>query len=253
MLLYKLYNFTNFINWLYKVMHLFYTPDIEGETYTLSEEESKHCVRVLRLTEGDTIHLIDGCGNLYAAEITHAHDKRCEVRVTNVQREYGKRPYYLHMAIAPTKNVERYEWFLEKITEIGVDEITPLLCEHSERKVLKDERSEKVVTSAVKQSLKAYHPKLNAMMDFDKFIKQPFDGIKCIAHCIDSPKILLQNAAKSGDSVLVLVGPEGDFSPAEVKLAKENGFTEVSLGKSRLRTETAGVMACAVVSFLNEK
>ncbi|MDR2938351.1 MAG: 16S rRNA (uracil(1498)-N(3))-methyltransferase [Prevotellaceae bacterium] len=234
-------------------MNLFYTPDIAGEAYTLSEEESKHCVRVLRLAAGDTIYLIDGHGGLYTAAITAAHDKRCEVRVTQVQREYGKRNYHLHIAIAPTKNVERYEWFLEKITEIGVDEITPLLCEHSERKVVKDERSEKVVTSAVKQSLKAYHPRLNAMTDFRQLVTQPFDGVKCIAHCADAPKILLKNAVKAGENVLVLIGPEGDFSPKEVALAKQHGFIEVSLGSSRLRTETAGVTACVVVAVMNDK
>ncbi len=234
-------------------MHLFYTPDIAGETYTLSEEESKHCVRVLRLAEGDTIHLVDGKGGLYTAAIARARDKRCEVRVTSVQREFGKRSYRLHLAIAPTKNVERYEWFLEKITEIGVDEITPLLCERSERKVVKDERSEKVVTSAVKQSLKAYHPRLNAMTEFANFVAQEFDGVKCIAHCAEAPKALLKNALAAGQNVLVLVGPEGDFSPAEVALAKQNGFTEVSLGGSRLRTETAGVVACATVALVNEE
>jgi 16S rRNA (uracil1498-N3)-methyltransferase len=233
-------------------MNLFYTPDISGETYTLNEEESKHCVRVLRLAAGGAVHLVDGRGNLYAAAITHAHDKRCEVKITAVQREFGKRNYHLHIAIAPTKNVERYEWFLEKTAEIGVDEITPLLCEHSERKVVKNERSEKVITSAVKQSLKAYHPKLNAMTDFKQFVTQKFDGTKCIAHCMDSPKTQLKHAVKAGKKTLVLIGPEGDFSPIEVELAKQNGFTEVSLGNSRLRTETAGVVACATMAFINE-
>ena len=233
-------------------MNLFYTPDISGETYALNEEESKHCARVLRLAAGDTIHLVDGRGNLYAAAITRAHDKRCEVKITAVQRGFGKRGYHLHVAIAPTKNVERYEWFLEKAAEIGVDEVTPLLCEHSERKAVKHERSEKVITAAVKQSLKAYHPKLNAMADFKTFVAQKFDGKKCIAHCIDSPKILLKNTLKAGEKTLVLIGPEGDFSPAEVALAKQNGFTEVSLGSSRLRTETAGVAACAVAAFIND-
>ncbi len=233
-------------------MHLFYTPDISGETYTLSEEESKHCVRVLRLAVGDTIQLVDGRGNFYTAAITAAHDKRCEVRVSEVQREFGKRNYRLHIALAPTKNVERYEWFLEKATEIGVDEITPLLCEHSERKIVKGERSEKVVTSAMKQSLKAYHPKLNAMTDFRQLVAQPFDGVKCIAHCADSPKILLKNTIRPNENVLILVGPEGDFSPTEVALARQNGFTEVSLGSSRLRTETAGVTAVATVAIMND-
>ncbi|MDR3365833.1 MAG: 16S rRNA (uracil(1498)-N(3))-methyltransferase, partial [Prevotellaceae bacterium] len=225
---------------------LFYTPDISGDTYTLSEEESRHCVRVLRLGAGDAVHLIDGRGGLYAAQIAEAHDRRCTVRVTGVQREVGKRSGYLHVALAPTKNIERYEWFLEKATEIGVDEVTPLLCERSERRTVKAERLMKVVTAAVKQSLKAYHPTLNPIQDFAALVAQPFDGVKCIAHCMASPKTPLRHAAHAHGRTLVLVGPEGDFSPAEVALARQNGFMEVSLGNSRLRTETAGVVACCM-------
>lgn len=232
-------------------MHLFYTPDISGDTCTLSEEESKHCVRVLRLGVGDAVHLIDGRGGLYAAQIAEAHDKRCTVRVTGVQREVGKRSGYLHVALAPTKSIERYEWFLEKATEIGVDEITPLLCERSERRTVKAERSEKVVTAAVKQSLKAYHPTLNPMQDFATFVAQPFDGVRCIAHCMASQKSPLHHVARPQGRTLVLVGPEGDFSPAEVERARQNGFLEVGLGSSRLRTETAGVVACCVVQLKN--
>jgi 16S rRNA (uracil1498-N3)-methyltransferase len=230
-------------------MHLFYTPDISGSTYALSEEESQHCLRVLRLGVGDAVHLTDGRGGLYAAQIAEAHGKRCAVRVTGVQREVGKRGYYLHVALAPTKNMERYEWFLEKATEVGVDELTPLLCERSERKTVKAERSEKVVTAAVKQSLKAYHPQLNPLRAFADFVAQPFDGVKCIAHCMPSPKIPLQHAAQAHGRTLVLIGPEGDFSPTEVALARQNGFIEVSLGDSRLRTETAGVVACCAVQL----
>ncbi|MDR0711732.1 MAG: 16S rRNA (uracil(1498)-N(3))-methyltransferase [Prevotellaceae bacterium] len=228
-------------------MHLFYTPNISGDTCTLSEEESRHCVRVLRLCAGATVHLIDGRGGLYAAQITEARDRRCTVRITGVQREVGKRSGYLHVALAPTKSIERYEWFLEKATEVGVDEITPLLCERSERRTVKAERSEKVVTAAVKQSLKAYHPKLNLMQDFAALVAQPFDGVRCIAHCMASQKSLLQHVAHPQGRTLVLIGPEGDFSPAEVELARQNGFLEVSLGSSRLRTETAGVVACCAM------
>ncbi|MDR0413811.1 MAG: 16S rRNA (uracil(1498)-N(3))-methyltransferase [Prevotellaceae bacterium] len=229
-------------------MHLFYTPDISGDTYTLSEEESQHCTRVLRLGAGDAVHLTDGRGGLYEARIADAHAKRCTVRITNVQREVGRRSGYLHVALAPTKNIERYEWFLEKATEIGVDEITPLLCERSERKVVKAERLEKVITAAVKQSLKAYHPTLHPMQSFAAFAAQPFDGVKCIAHCMASQKIPLQNAVQPCGRTLTLIGPEGDFSPTEVALARQNGFVEVSLGNSRLRTETAGVVACCVAA-----
>jgi 16S rRNA (uracil1498-N3)-methyltransferase len=169
------------------------------------------------------------------------------VHVTGVHREFGKRSGYLHVAIAPTKNIERYEWFLEKATEIGVDEITPLLCERSERKTVKNERQVKVITAAVKQSLTAYHPTLNPMQDFAAFAAQPFEGIKCIAHCMGaSQKQLLQDVINPHKRVLVLIGPEGDFSPAEVALAHQNGFVEVSLGSSRLRTETAGMVACCM-------
>ncbi|MDR1225456.1 MAG: 16S rRNA (uracil(1498)-N(3))-methyltransferase [Prevotellaceae bacterium] len=236
-------------------MHLFYTPDISGQTYTLNEEESKHCVRVLRLAKGATICLIDGRGNLYTAQIADAQYKRCIVSITDVQREYGKRQCYLHMAVAPTKNMERYEWFLEKATEIGVDEITPLLCEHSERKVVKDERSEKVVTAAVKQSVKAYHPLLHPITSFKQLVQQPFSGSKFIAHCFESPQKQPLKTLLSGkiQSALVLVGPEGDFSPEEVDFAKQHGFVEVSLGSSRLRTETAGVAACHTVNLLQEE
>jgi 16S rRNA (uracil1498-N3)-methyltransferase len=233
-------------------MQLFYTPDIFGEFYTLSEDESKHCVRVLRLVEGDALHLVDGRGGLYTATITEANHKHCTVRVGEVQQGFGKRGYYLHLAVAPTKNAERYEWFLEKSTEIGVDEITPLLCEHSERKQLKDERSLKVITAAVKQSLKAYHPQLNSMIDFAQFVAQKFDGAKLIAHCHDRPKMLLKNAVRAGEQTLVVLGPEGDFSLAEVELAVRCGFTEVSLGESRLRTETAAVAACHTLALVNQ-
>ncbi|MDR0712048.1 MAG: 16S rRNA (uracil(1498)-N(3))-methyltransferase [Prevotellaceae bacterium] len=230
-------------------MYLFYTPDISGDVYTLNEDESLHCVRALRLGAGDAVHLIDGRGGLYSARIAEAHGKRCTVHVTGVQREVGKRSCYLHVAIAPTKNIDRYEWFLEKATEIGVDEITPLLCEHSERKAVKGDRSVKVVTAAVKQSLKAYHPTLNPMVDFAAFVAQPFDGVKCIAHCMASQKRLLQHVVQPQGRTLALIGPEGDFSPAEVELARQNGFVEVSLGDSRLRTETAGVVACCIAQM----
>ncbi|MDR3328932.1 MAG: 16S rRNA (uracil(1498)-N(3))-methyltransferase [Prevotellaceae bacterium] len=232
-------------------MHLFYTPDIIGETYTLCEEESKHCVRVLRLNVGDTVHLIDGHGGLYTAQISSAHDKRCTVHVAHAQQEFGKRSYHLHIAIAPTKNVERYEWFLEKATEIGIDEITPLLCERSERKAVKHDRSEKVITAAVKQSLKAYHPRLNPMQGFADFVAQGFEGVKGIAHCMDSPKTPLPLAVSPHSRLLMLVGPEGDFSPSEVDIARRHGFAALSLGAGRLRTETAGVVACSMVAALN--
>lgn len=234
-------------------MHLFFTPDLNGTIYTLNETESKHCVRVLRLTEGDQIELIDGKGGFFEAIITEAKPKACTVKVTKSELDYQKRNFNLHIAIGPTKSIDRTEWFLEKATEIGIDEITPILCHHSERKVVKQERLEKIVVSAMKQSLKAYYPKLNDLVKFETLIRQPFDGLKFIAHCEDdSAKIHLKSQIKKGDNVLVLIGPEGDFSPNEIQLAIENGFKPISLGESRLRTETAGVVACHIINLANE-
>ena len=153
-------------------MHLFYSPDISTDQYTLCKEESSHAVRVLRLIPGDIVHLIDGKGGLYKAEITDNHHKRCTVKVIDVQREYGKRNFYLHIAVAPTKNTNRFEWFLEKAIEIGIDEITPIICEHSERKILKTGRLGKILIAAMKQSLKAYLPKLNEPVNYADFVTQ---------------------------------------------------------------------------------
>lgn len=235
-------------------MQLFYAPDIKGVTYILNEEESKHCVRVLRKKIGDIIHIIDGRGGLYKCEITDDNAKKCVVCVTEHIKEFEKRPYTLHLAVAPTKNIDRFEWFLEKSTEIGVDCITPLECDHSERKIVKNERSEKVITSAIKQSLKAYHPVFESMTSFKEFVCRDFGSKELfIAHCEESEeKIILNKLASIGGHYVVMIGPEGDFSLDEIALAKEKGFKFISLGKSRLRTETAGVMAAAFLSILNQ-
>ena len=230
-------------------MQLFYAPDIVPPEYTLSEEESKHCIRVLRMACGEELHITDGRGNLYRCEIVDDNPKRCRVRVRDTNSEFGKLPYRLTMAVAPTKNNDRFEWFLEKATEIGVAEIIPLATEHSERRTLKPERENKVITAAVKQSLKAYHPRLHEMTPLRQVIKQPFDGQKFIAHC-DAPrsalgKAFLPRILHKGGDVLVLIGPEGDFSPKEIDLAVRGGFREITLGSQRLRTETAAVMATA--------
>lgn len=232
-------------------MNLFYTPDIQDKYYQLNELESKHCIRVLRLQIDDTIHLIDGKGTLYKAKIIDAHPKRCTVECTETHSEFGKLEYDLHIAIAPTKNMDRTEWFLEKCTEIGISEFTPLLCSHSERKVVKHERLFKVVTSAVKQSLKAYHPVLNKLTKFSDLVTSNFDGDKFIAHCYPGEKTHLKKLCQPKSKCLILIGPEGDFSQQEVELAKANGFKEISLGNSRLRTETAGVVACNIVNLSN--
>lgn len=232
-------------------MHLFYTPYITTPVYTLSEEESKHAVRVLRLTVGDVIYLIDGTGGFYKAELTDANAKRCTVKITETKKEYNKNSFYLHIAIAPTKSIDRVEWFLEKATEIGIDEITPLECEHSERTVVKPERLNKILVSAIKQSVKAYLPKLNEMADFDKFVKKPFEGQKFIAHCHTYTQVHLKKLYTTGQNALILIGPEGDFSEKEIQVALQNGFKEISLGNSRLRTETAALVACDVINILN--
>lgn len=233
-------------------MHLFYTPDINGNRYTLDETESKHCIRVLRLKEGEQIRLVDGRGSFYDAVISLAHPKACQVEITRTEHEVGKRNFRLHIAIGPTKSIDRFEWFLEKATEIGIDEITPLLCRYSERKSIKPPRLENIITSAMKQSLKAYRPVLHEMTVFKDFVSQTFPGNKYIAHCEPTERKLLSHILPQKEDVIMLIGPEGDFSPEEIRLALDNGFQPVSLGESRLRTETAGVVACHTVNLLNE-
>ncbi|WP_291587323.1 16S rRNA (uracil(1498)-N(3))-methyltransferase [Bacteroides sp.] len=228
-------------------MHVFYTPDIQ-KSLELPEEEAQHCVRVLRLNAGDEITLTDGNGNFYRAEITTATNKRCLVKILETIPQEPLWSGHLHIAMAPTKNMDRNEWFAEKATEIGFNELTFLNCRFSERKVIKMERIEKIVVSAIKQSLKARLPKLNGMTDFDKFITQEFAGQKFIAHCYEGEKPLLKNVMKPGEDALVLIGPEGDFSEEEVAKAIEKGFQPISLGKSRLRTETAALVATMVVN-----
>lgn len=232
-------------------MHIFYTPDISTDTYFLSEEESKHGIRVLRLKENERVQLVDGRGNLYLAEIINPHPKKAQLRILEVQREFGKRNHYLHLAVAPTKNIERLEWFLEKATEIGIDEISWIICERSERKEVKNERLNKIITSAVKQSLKAYYPKLNAPISFKSLINQKGDAQKFIAHCGPGEKYALKKQFEPFGKYLVLIGPEGDFSPIEIETALQNGFQSITLGESRLRTETAALEACFEINFLN--
>ena len=234
-------------------MQLFYAADFTAPEYILSEEESRHAVKVLRLVEGDTLHITDGRGSLYRCEVVSAHQKHCLVRVVEQFEEFEKLPYRLTMAVAPTKNIDRYEWFLEKATEIGVAEFVPLVSEHSERKVVKAEREEKVITAAVKQSLKAYHPVLAEITPFAKLVQQQFSGRKFIAHCGDAvkEKRYLASTLRKGEDALILIGPEGDFSPEEVQLAVANGFEEITLGTQRFRTETAAVVAVDMVSIVN--
>ncbi len=232
-------------------MHIFYTPDIEGNDYLLSEQESKHASRVLRLKAGDEVLLIDGKGVRYQALIVDQTGKRIMVKVSSEQQFEKRAAHRLHIAIAPTKNIERLEFFLEKATEIGVDEITPLLCRFSERKVIKNDRLQRVVVAAMKQSVKAFMPQLNPLTSFDDFIKKTHTGGKYIAHCYDGEKNTLKEMVNSNSSSLVMIGPEGDFSLEEVALATKQGFVAVELGKERLRTETAGIVACHTVNLMS--
>lgn len=227
---------------------IFYVPEIGMGV--LSEEESLHAVKVLRLKDGDSIALVDGKGTYCEAKITLAHPKRCAFEIVSSVENFGRRNFYLHLAIAPTKNIERLEWFLEKVTEIGVDEISLLLCDNSERKIVKQDRLEKIVVSACKQSQKAYFPKLNLLTPFDGFIKVAKESNRFIAHCWEGSKLKISPQIELTDKILILIGPEGDFSKQEVALAESYDFTSVTLGESRLRTETAGVFACSLFNIL---
>lgn len=232
-------------------MQIFYTPDIVVNP-ELPEEEAGHCIRVLRLVEGDEILLTDGKGFFYKAAISRAHAKHCEVTILDSWQQAALWNFRLHIAVAPTKNMDRLEWFAEKATEIGLDAITCLNCRFSERKDVKPARLEKILVSAMKQSQKATLPQLSGMTDFRDFVGQPFDGRKFIAHCEEGIKPLLKGCYHPGENALILIGPEGDFSPEEIKLALEQGFEPISLGDSRLRTETAALVACHTIHVLNQ-
>ena len=234
-------------------MYLFYTPYIDT-IHCLSEEESAHCVRVLRYSLGDEILLTDGRGTTYTARITNPHPKHCEFEILTEEKQAKGHNFHLHIAIAPTKSVERLEWMIEKCTEIGVDEITPLLCRFSERKQLRTDRLQKIILSAAKQSLTPYLPVLHELTPYDAFVRDQAakEQQNFIAHCYKEDKRVLQHEILPGRDVLVLIGPEGDFSEQEVKEALDLGFVPVSLGNSRLRTETAGVVACHTAILKNE-
>ena len=233
-------------------MHIFYTPDITHDTYTLNEEESKHCVRVLRLSVGTVVNLVDGKGGFYTAEIISDNPKKVSLSILKVETEFHKRNHYLHIAVAPTKNIDRMEWFLEKATELGIDEVTPIITDRSERRIVKEDRLNKVITSAVKQSIKAYHPKLNEAISYNAFLNLPFEGNKLIAHCIDeNDKKYISELVAPHQKYLILIGPEGDFSPEEVNLALNKGFKPLTLGDNRLRTETAALSVCFEINYLN--
>ncbi len=236
-------------------MQLFYHPNVveEDQKIVFPRDESKHIVKVLRKKEGDILHVTNGNGYLFISELNLITPQQCIAKVIEVKKEEPPK-YYLHMAVAPTKMNDRYEWFLEKATEIGVMEITPIICDHSERKVVKLDRFERVLQSAMKQSLHFTLPKINQPVRFSEFVTDTPEGTKYIAHCEDElEKRSLKNSINLGEKSIVLIGPEGDFSSDEIALAKQNSWKPVSLGSTRLRTETAAIVACHTVALHNEE
>ncbi len=237
-------------------MDLFYAPDIISSLCTLSQEESIHCVKVMRFRRGDTIYLTDGKGYLYKASIVDDAINKCTVEILSQERVVASFPYYLHLAVAPTKNTDRYEWFVEKAIEIGVSEITALICDKSEKINLKYNRIERIAVAAIKQSLHFTKPIFNEKFSFKYLVETAKEEQKIIAYCgtnNDLPLPLLQHRVKKNKDTLILIGPEGDFTPNEVSFAKQYGFIPVSLGKNRLRTETAAIVACNTVHFVNKQ
>jgi 16S rRNA (uracil1498-N3)-methyltransferase len=232
-------------------MILFYNPQFSPATPFLPEEEARHGIKVLRMNTGDTLHVTDGKGNLYEAEIASTDIKKCKLVIRHTHPEFGKKPYSIHLAIAPTKNADRTEWLVEKCVELGIDEISFIACERSERRVFKTDRLEKIAVAAMKQSIKAYLPLIHEVIPLRQFIEKPVDGQKFVAHLEEGRRELLQKAALKQHAYCLLVGPEGDFSPAEIALALEKGFVPVSLGESRLRTETAGMAGCHILNLIN--
>ncbi|WP_026755686.1 16S rRNA (uracil(1498)-N(3))-methyltransferase [Sediminibacter sp. Hel_I_10] len=235
-------------------MQLFYNADLsETDTsFVFSKDESRHIVKVLRRSTGDLLQITNGKGWLFSAEITMATINHCEAKIISAALQ-PKHPYQLHLAVAPTKMNDRYEWFLEKATEIGIDSITPIICENSERRVIKKDRFERIIQSAVKQSLHCHMPVLNDALPFKEFIEQHHDAHKFIAHCEDTKKISLKSQLQPRQSILILIGPEGDFSASEIETALAQSFKPVTLGDTRLRTETAAIAACHSVAFVNQE
>jgi 16S rRNA (uracil1498-N3)-methyltransferase len=233
-------------------MQLFYAHKIEASKAFLDPEETRHCTKTLRKNINDMISFTDGCGQMYEGRIVDFNKKSCTLEIIKTFETTDKRNFKLHLAIAPTKNINRLEWFLEKATEFGIDEVTFLLCQRSERKKIRLDRLEKVVLSAAKQSLKSIFPKVNDLTKLKDFIPKAKADFKGIAHCNTPDLPHLKNVLKQEvTEILLLIGPEGDFSEAEVALAKEHGFEEIGLGTSRLRTETAGLAACHTVHLVH--
>jgi 16S rRNA (uracil1498-N3)-methyltransferase len=234
-------------------MQLFYNPNISKATtdFSFDKEESKHIIKVLRKKDNDILFVTNGLGLLFETEITLASDSKCTVKIIAVT-EAEKAKYQLHMAVAPTKMNDRYEWFLEKATEIGIHEITPIICDRSERKAVNTERFEKILLSAMKQCNQLFLPKLNPAISFSEFVKLNQNGMQLIAHCEETDKKSLKSVLKPNEDVTLLIGPEGDFSKKEIALALTNNYVPVTLGNTRLRTETAAIVGCHSVVFVNE-
>lgn len=235
-------------------MRLFYSPSIQKDSkfHKLEKEESHHLVKVLRLSTNDLIEVVNGKGDMFSCRVVLPNQKGTELEILSLTPITTKRNYKVHVAIAPTKHIDRFEWFIEKATEIGVDEVTPLLCDHSERKVIKHERLQKILVSAMKQSGRANLPKLNELTKAHDFISNAEAHTKCVAHCVEDVKESFSQICKTTSDVLILIGPEGDFSLPEIELAKKHNYKAVSLGKSRLRTESAGLVSCLTMSIIHE-
>lgn len=234
-------------------MQIFYAPGIEGDTYILDEKESRHCIKVLRMTAGTMVRVIDGKGNLYEGVIDNPDPKRCSILLNNVITGFEKRNYRLHIAISPVKNQDRFEWFVEKSVEIGIDEITPLICKNTEKQRVNPSRLNSIIISAMKQSLKAGMTLLNEATSFENFISKDQAGSRLFGHCRATGKrSKIDQEYKKGEDAVIMIGPEGDFSDNEIGLALKQGFHPVHFGNSRLRTETAGIAACYSIYFLNQ-
>jgi 16S rRNA (uracil1498-N3)-methyltransferase len=233
-------------------MNIFYEPNIK-EILRLNEEESRHAVKVLRLSAGDLLYVVDGKGGFYKCQIKTPHDKKCEIKIVEETQNFGLRDYYIHLIIAPTKNLDRIEWMVEKCVEIGINEISFIQTRYSERKEIKTVRIERIAVGAMKQSLKAYRPKINEMISWKEFLKKEYlENFKMIAHLEEGNRKLIHQIADSKSKYAILIGPEGDFLPDEINQALEKGFVPVTLGDSRLRTETAGFVACHALNIINQ-
>lgn len=234
-------------------MQLFYNPTISTETenFSFEKEESRHIVKVMRKQSGDKLFVTNGLGFIFTTEIVLASENKCTVKIVSSEKA-AEPKYKVHLAVSPTKMNDRYEWFIEKATEIGVTEITPIICARSERKFVKTDRFDKIIQAAMKQSAQSYLPKINEAIAFKDFMKTEFGGLQLIAHCEETSKNSLKSILEPNTDVVMLIGPEGDFSPKEIEMAIENKFIPVSLGNTRLRTETAAVVACHSIAFINE-